>query len=62
MAVLENDTLNILRLVGNSACNAPEYRMLQEKLKKNRQVQTGSDFNPELSQLKPDFFPRGCLR
>ena len=36
MAVLENDSLNILRLIGNSACNAQEYKLLQEKLAKNR--------------------------
>lgn len=36
MAVLENETLNILRLIGNNACTASEYRLLQEKLQKNR--------------------------
>lgn len=43
LAVLENDVLNILRLVGNSACAAEEYRLLQDKLKKNRNKASGAE-------------------
>ena len=57
IAILENDVINILRLIGNSACSAEEYKLLQDKLKKNRNKARGAvdvDVEEDYFQMNPN--------